>query len=94
MNDDRKTLSIDAVAIGQVVYVTSLRSLGTVLSIKGNRVTVDINGLSATVKVNELQSTTREESNKIQRDNLKANLKHAKSRWLCRTTSKRSAYRD
>ncbi len=51
MNNDRKTLSIDAVAIGQVVYVTSLRSLGTVLSIKGNRVTVDINGLSATVKV-------------------------------------------
>ena len=78
MNDDRKTLSIDAVAIGQVVYVTSLRSLGTVLSIKGNRVTVDINGLSATVKVNELQSTTREESNKIQRDNLKAQPKTRK----------------
>ena len=78
VNDDRKTLSIDAVAIGQVVYVTSLRSLGTVLSIKGNRVTVDINGLSATVKVNELQSTTREESNKIQRDNLKAQPKTRK----------------
>jgi len=78
VNDDRKTLSIDAVAVGQVVYVTSLRSLGTVLSIKGNRVTVDINGLSATVKVNELQSTTREESNKIQRDNLKAQPKTRK----------------
>lgn len=78
VNDDRKTLSIDAVAIGQVVYVTSLRSLGTILSIKGNRVTVDINGLSATVKVNELQSTTREESNKIQRDNLKAQPKTRK----------------
>ncbi len=41
-------------------------------------VTVDINGLSATVKVNELQSTTREESNKIQRDNLKAQPKTRK----------------
>ena len=75
IDDNRKELTIDAVAIGQVVYVTSLRSLGTVLSIKGNRVTVDINGLSATVKVSELQSTTREESNKIQRDSLKAQPK-------------------
>ena len=78
IDDNRKELTIDAIAIGQVVYVTSLRSLGTVLSIKGNRVTVDINGLSATVKVNELQSTTREESNKIQRDNLKAQPKTRK----------------
>ena len=78
IDDNRKELTIDAVAIGQVVYVTSLRSLGTVLSIKGNRVTVDINGLSATVKVNDLQSTTREESNKIQRDNLKAQPKTRK----------------
>ena len=78
VDDERNTLTIDAVATGQVVYVTSLRSLGTVLSIKGNRVTVDINGLSATVKVSELQSTTREESNKIQRDNLKPQLKTRK----------------
>ena len=78
VDDERKTLTIDAVAVGQVVYVTSLRSLGTILSIKGNRVTVDINGLSATVKVNELQSTTREESNKIQRDNTKAQPKTRK----------------
>ena len=78
VDDERNTLIIDAVATGQVVYVTSLRSLGTVLSIKGNRVTVDINGLSATVKVSELQSTTREESNKIQRDNLKPQLKTRK----------------
>ena len=78
VDDERNTLIIDAVATGQVVYVTSLRSLGTVLSIKGNRVTVDINGLSATVKVSELQSTTREESNKIQRDNLKPQPKTRK----------------
>ena len=78
VDDERNTLTIDAVATGQVVYVTSLRSLGTVLSIKGNRVTVDINGLSATVKVSELQSTTREESNKIQRDNLKPQPKTRK----------------
>ena len=78
VDDERNTLTIDAVATGQVVYVTSLRSLGTVLSIKGNRVTVDINGLSATVKVSELQSTTREESNKIQRDNLKRQPKTRK----------------
>ncbi|WP_456155339.1 endonuclease MutS2 [Veillonella sp.] len=78
VDDERNTLTIDAVDTGQVVYVTSLRSLGTVLSIKGNRVTVDINGLSATVKVSELQSTTREESNKIQRDNLKAQPKTRK----------------
>ena len=78
VDDERNTLTIDAVATGQVVYVTSLRSLGTVLSIKGNRVTVDINGLSATVKVSELQSTTREESNKVQRDNLKPQPKTRK----------------
>ncbi len=78
VDDERNTLTIDAVDTGQVVYVTSLRSLGTVLSIKGNRVTVDINGLSATVKVSELQSTTREESNKIQRDNLKPQPKTRK----------------
>ncbi|PQL24973.1 endonuclease MutS2 [Veillonella tobetsuensis] len=78
VDDERNTLTIDAVATGQVVYVTSLRSLGTVLSIKGNRVTVDINGLSATVKVSELQSITREESNKIQRDNLKPQPKTRK----------------
>ncbi|GCL67666.1 endonuclease MutS2 [Veillonella tobetsuensis] len=78
VDDERNTLTIDAVATGQVVYVTSLRSLGTVLSIKGNRVTVDINGLSATVKVSELQSTTREESNKIQRDNFKPQPKTCK----------------
>lgn len=78
VDDERNTLTIDAVATGQVVYVTSLRSLGTVLSIKGNRVTVDINGLSATVKVSELQSTTREESNKIQRNNLKPQPKTRK----------------
>ena len=78
VDDERNTLTIDAIATGQVVYVTSLRSLGTVLSIKGNRVTVDINGLSATVKVSELQSTTREESNKIQRDNLKPQPKTRK----------------
>ena len=78
IDDNRKALTIDGVATGQVVYVTSLRSLGTVLYIKGNRVTVDINGLSATVKVSELQSTTREESNKIQRDNLKAQPKTRK----------------
>ncbi len=78
VDDERNTLTIDAVATGQVVYVTSLRSLGTVLSIKGNRVTVDINGLSATVKVSELQSTTREESNKIQRDNFKPQPKTRK----------------
>ena len=78
VDDERNILTIDAVATGQVVYVTSLRSLGTVLSIKGNRVTVDINGLSATVKVSELQSTTREESNKIQRDNLKPQPKTRK----------------
>ena len=78
VDDERNTLTIDAITTGQVVYVTSLRSLGTVLSIKGNRVTVDINGLSATVKVSELQSTTREESNKIQRDNLKPQPKTRK----------------
>ena len=56
VDDDRKTLTADEVKVGQVVFVTTLRSLGTVLSMKGNRVNVDINGLTATVKVSELQS--------------------------------------
>jgi len=68
VDDDRKTLTADEVKVGQVVFVTTLRSLGTVLSMKGNRVNVDINGLTATVKVNELQSTTREEGNKLERE--------------------------
>lgn len=68
VEDDRKALSIDEVHVGDVVFVTTLRSLGTVLSVKGNRVTCDINGLTATVKISELQSTTREESNKVQRE--------------------------
>ena len=67
VDDDRKSLTADAIKVGQAVYVTSLRSLGTVLSINGNRVNVDINGLTATVKVSELQSTTREEGNKLAR---------------------------
>ena len=46
IDDDRKSLTADAIKVGQAVYVTSLRSLGTVLSINGNRVNVDINGLS------------------------------------------------
>ena len=41
-----KTLTADEVKVGQVVFVTTLRSLGTVLSMKGNRVNVDINGLT------------------------------------------------
>ena len=68
VDDDRKTLTADEVKVGQVVFVTTLRSLGTVLSMKGNRVNVDINGLTATVKVSELQSTTREEGNKLARE--------------------------
>ena len=68
VDDDRKTLTAEEVKVGQVVFVTTLRSLGTVLSMKGNRVNVDINGLTATVKVNELQSTTREEGNKLERE--------------------------
>ncbi|MDU3961808.1 MAG: Smr/MutS family protein [Veillonella sp.] len=68
VDDDRKSLTADAIKVGQAVYVTSLRSLGTVLSINGNRVNVDINGLTATVKVSELQSTTREEGNKLARE--------------------------
>ncbi len=39
-----RPLTADAVKVGQAVYVTTLRSLGTVLSINGNRVNVDING--------------------------------------------------
>ena len=42
VDDDRKTLTAEEVKVGQVVYVTSLRSLGTVLSMKGNRVNVDM----------------------------------------------------
>jgi mutS2 protein len=68
VDDDRKSLTADAIKVGQAVYVTSLRSLGTVLAINGNRVNVDINGLTATVKVSELQSTTREEGNKLARE--------------------------
>lgn len=68
VDDDRKSLMADSIKVGQAVYVTSLRSLGTVLSINGNRVNVDINGLTATVKVSELQSTTREEGNKLARE--------------------------
>ena len=33
VDDDRKSLTADAIKVGQAVYVTSLRSLGTVLSI-------------------------------------------------------------
>ncbi len=51
VDDDRKSLTADAIKVGQAVYVTSLRSLGTVLSINGNRVNVDINGLTATVRL-------------------------------------------
>ena len=34
VDDDRKTLTADEVKVGQVVFVTTLRSLGTVLSMK------------------------------------------------------------
>ena len=69
VDDERNDISLDTLKIGDIVFVTTLRSLGSVLGIKGNRVTVDINGLTATVKLSELQSTTREESNKIKREN-------------------------
>ena len=59
VDDDRKSLTADAIKVGQAVYVMSLRSLGTVLSINGNRVNVDINGLTATVKVSEDRKSTR-----------------------------------
>nr|WP_252893971.1 Smr/MutS family protein [Veillonella denticariosi] len=68
VDDNRKSLTPDTIKVGQAVYVTTLRSLGTVLSVKGNRVNVDINGLTATVKINELQSATREEGHKLERE--------------------------
>ena len=51
IDDDRKSLTADAIKVGQAVYVTSLRSLGTVLAINGNRVNVDINGLTAQLRL-------------------------------------------
>lgn len=68
MDDERQSLSLENVKVGDVVFITTLRSLGSVLAIKGNKVSVDINGLTATVKLSELQSTTREESNKVKRE--------------------------
>lgn len=68
VDDDRQGVNLDQLKAGDVVYVTTLRSLGTVLSIKGRRVNVDVNGLTATVKVDELKSTTREEGAKLERD--------------------------
>ena len=78
VEDERTVLTVADIAVGQVVYVTTLRSLGTVLSLNGKRVNVDINGLTATVKLSELQSTTREEGNKLKRDEKKTQLKERK----------------
>ena len=68
VDDDRKALTIQDVKVGSSVYVSSLRSLGTVLAIKGNRLNVDVNGLTATVKIDDVKSTTREEVAKEERD--------------------------
>ena len=68
VDDDRKALTIQDVKVGSSVYVSSLRSLGTILAIKGNRLNVDVNGLTATVKIDDVKSTTREEVAKEERD--------------------------
>lgn len=64
----RQSVSIEQLQVGDIVFITTLRSLGSVLAIKGNKVSVDINGLTATVKLSELQSATREEWNKAKRE--------------------------
>lgn len=78
LDDERKELTANDIKVNQVVYVTTLRSLGTVLSINDKRVNVDINGLTATVKLNELRSTTREEGNKLERDQKRPQPKERK----------------
>lgn len=68
VDDDRKSLTIQDIKLGSTVYVSSLCSLGTVMAIKGNRLSVDVNGLTATVKIDDVKSTTREEVAKEERD--------------------------
>ena len=61
-------MTIQVIKVGSSDYVSSLRSLGTILAIKGNRLNVDDNGLTATVKIDDVKSTTREEVAKEERD--------------------------
>lgn len=70
-DEERQSLTLDQVQVGQVVYVSSLRNVGTVLAIQGKRVQVDVNGLTATVKLNELQLASRQEVSHMKREEKK-----------------------
>ncbi len=76
--EERVALTLEQLAVGQTVFVKSLNALGTILHIQGKRVQVDVNGLTATVKVDDLGSATREETNKLKREEKKVQPKERK----------------
>ncbi len=57
----RKKLKEEDIKVGASVFVNSLETVATVLSVDRKRIQVDVNGLSMAVKIGDLSQPTREE---------------------------------
>lgn len=64
----REAVNETSLKVGDMVFLTNLQAMGSILDIQGKRVKVDVNGLTATVKTSDIAEVTKEERQQIKRD--------------------------
>lgn len=74
----RPAVDVSSLKVGDKVFVNTIGSNGTVLSIQGKKVQVDVNGLTANVKGSDLSILSREELNAMIRKEKPPTIKERK----------------